>query len=131
VLLYVETCTQGKPIAFTADDYEAQVMEAVMWCAQRGIRLRGIIYFSHTFNPANGAWTSFDGTSPEVKQRMGEVHRRLDAWVNGKVIELKPAATQLTTAQPATAPVPAATMPTLAGRVKALEDWRRAMTGDN
>lgn len=80
LFLYVETCTQGTGKSFTADDYELQVMQAVVYCAIRGYRLRGIIYFA-TQTAGSFNWpASFDITPPDVVNRMKIVNNRLTSW---------------------------------------------------
>ncbi len=77
IIVYVETCTQGKGTPFTADDYEAQVWNAVNYTAAKGYKLRGIAYFA-TGVYGGGAWPDrFDVTPPDVAARMIPVHAKL------------------------------------------------------
>lgn len=74
IYLFVETCSQGKPYAMTADQWESQVMHAANYCKAKGYKVGGIFYFSHVVFPY---WKSFDGTSAEVAERMPVVNARL------------------------------------------------------
>jgi hypothetical protein len=79
-LVFVETCTQGKagadgkPLPYTADQFESEVNTVLAYCIQKGYKIGGIVYFSHNVFPK---WTSFDGTSPEVALRMSILNGRM------------------------------------------------------
>jgi hypothetical protein len=83
--LHVETCTQGKlgadgkPIPYTADQFEAEVWYGVNYAKAKGYRLAGIVYFSHIFKPGTSTWIGFDGTAPDVQDRMKAVNAKLVA----------------------------------------------------
>lgn len=74
IYFFVETCTQGKPYAMAADQWERQVLHVATYCRAKGYALAGVCYFSHVMFPR---WSAFDGTSPEVAARMPAVNARL------------------------------------------------------
>jgi hypothetical protein len=106
ITVYVETCTQGKPIPFTADDYEAQVWNAVNYAAAKGYKLRGIDYFA-TGVYGGGSWPErFDLTGPDVAARMVTVHAKLAqmfGYTPAPVPVPEPAPTPIPTPDPITA----------------------------
>ncbi len=78
MFVYAETCTQGKGLPFTADDYESQVMTITDYAKLKGYDLRG----SSTLRPTPPAKADgrrgFNITSPEVAERMKIVHARFN-----------------------------------------------------
>ncbi len=98
IFVYVETCTQGTKRKFTADDYEAQVWQAVAYASLKGYKLRGVVYFATDPFGSTGGWpASFDATPPDVADRMTVVNGKLLAYFGGQVYTTPPATTQPTT----------------------------------
>jgi hypothetical protein len=64
----------------TADQWESQVMHAANYCKAKGYKLAAVIYFSHIVFPN---WKAFDGTTPEVAERMPVVNARLRQMFGG------------------------------------------------
>lgn len=65
--VYVETCTQGTGLPFTADNFSSQIHTIVDYAKLKGYKLAGIIYFPQKVYPG---WGSFDMTAPDVVARM-------------------------------------------------------------
>lgn len=121
MFVYVETCTQGTGRAFTADDFEAQVMQAVCYAAMKGYALRGVIYFA-TATQGGGSWPEkFDATPPDVAARMSVVNAKLSSWGAGKVYGSAGGATTPPVAATRPSTGPALSLESLDSRVRALE----------
>jgi hypothetical protein len=91
ITVYVETCTQGKPIPFTV---------------AKGYKLRGIDYFA-TGVYGGGSWPErFDLTGPDVAARMVTVHAKLAQMFGDTPAPVpvpEPAPTPIPTPDPTTA----------------------------
>lgn len=116
IYLFVETCTQGKPYAMTADQWEAQVMHAANYCRAKGYRLQAVVYFSHIVFPI---WKAFDGTSAEVSDRMPAVNARLRSMFGGAVPP-----------PPTTQPVPSDPIPDAIAGIRAELDATRQQAAE-